>query len=52
MDKPKLCIIEINNNSIKYIIGTKLLDSPKKKIETDKLHILNFIKQDYNKKII
>lgn len=52
MDKPKLCIIKINNKDIKYIIGTKLLDSPKKKIETDKLHILNFIKQDYNKKII
>jgi hypothetical protein len=50
MEKPKLCIIKINNKSIKYIIGTKLLDSPKKKIETDKLHILNFIKEDYNKK--
>ncbi len=31
MDKSKLCIIEINNKDIKYIIGTKLLDSPKKK---------------------
>ena len=50
MEKPKLCIIEESNKSIRYIIGTKLLDSPKKKIETDKLYILNFIKHDYNKK--
>lgn len=50
MDKPKLCIIETNNKSIKYIIGTKILDSPKKEKETDKLYILNFIKQEYNKK--
>jgi hypothetical protein len=47
MERKKLCLIEIDNNSFKCIIYNKLLDSPKKKKLTNKCYILDFIKKDF-----
>ena len=47
MDNNKLCLIEIKNKNLKYTICKKLLDSPKKKIITNDLYILDFIKYEY-----
>lgn len=47
-DNENLCLIETKNNSLKYTVYKKLLDSPKKNKITDNSHILDFIKKDFN----
>ena len=48
MTNNNLCLIEIKNNNFKCTVYKKLLDSPKKKVITNKLYILDFIKKEFN----